>query len=58
MSKAIEKCEFRVYYQPEVEIETNKIVGAEALIRWEHPTWGLVSPDEFIPIPRRNRFYY
>ena len=56
MSKAIEKCEFRVYYQPEVEIETNKIVGAEALIRWEHPTWGLVSPGEFIPIAEETGF--
>ena len=48
--KSIEVNQIKVYYQPIVNLETNEIIAAEALIRWEHPTWGLVQPDEFIPI--------
>lgn len=47
---AIEKGQFRVYYQPIVNLKTNDLVAAEALIRWEHPDWGVVSPSEFIPL--------
>jgi len=46
---ALERGEFEVYYQPQVKVDTGEIVGAEALLRWNHPTRGLVSPDEFIP---------
>lgn len=42
--------QFIIEYQPKVEINTGKIVGVEALIRWEHPEWGKVSPLEFIPL--------
>ncbi|MBV5334791.1 MAG: diguanylate cyclase, partial [Sulfuricurvum sp.] len=42
--------EFEVYYQPQVHIQTGRIVGAEALIRWNDPIRGIVSPVEFIPI--------
>ncbi len=42
--------EFILYYQPKVSFESDKIVGAEALIRWQHPTMGLVSPMRFIPL--------
>ena len=42
--------QFEVYYQPKVNIKTSKVVGLEALIRWNHPTKGLVSPDQFIPL--------
>ncbi len=50
LKKALERNEFIVYYQPQVEVTTSTIVGVEALIRWEHPKMGLVSPTEFIPI--------
>ena len=50
LKKALEKNEFILYYQPQVEAATSKIVGVEALIRWEHPERGLVSPDEFVII--------
>lgn len=48
--KAIENNEFVVYYQPLINIESGKIIGAEALVRWMHPELGMVSPAEFIPI--------
>ncbi|CAN1211212.1 EAL domain-containing protein [Tumidithrix helvetica PCC 7403] len=47
---AIERQEFELHYQPFVALETNKLVGFEALIRWRHPERGLVSPAEFIPV--------
>ncbi len=46
---ALERNEFVLYYQPEVEIETLRIVGLEALIRWRHPERGLIPPMDFIP---------
>jgi diguanylate cyclase len=47
---ALERDEFRVYFQPEVSVETGAIVGLEALVRWEHPDDGLVGPDRFIAL--------
>lgn len=47
---AIENNEFEVYYQPQVHILSGRILGAEALVRWNHPLRGLVPPNEFIPI--------
>jgi len=48
--QAIQKQELTVHYQPQIEISTGKIVGAEALVRWEHPQDGIIFPDQFIPI--------
>ncbi len=48
--KALENKEFFVCYQPKVDMETGKTIGAEALVRWHHPERGLLSPAEFIPI--------
>ncbi len=50
LRRAIAHHEFEVYYQPQVHIATGRIVGAEALIRWNDPLRGLVSPVEFIPL--------
>ncbi|WP_035408202.1 bifunctional diguanylate cyclase/phosphodiesterase [Bacillus sp. SJS] len=50
MRKALKQNEFRVVYQPQVEVATGKIIGVEALLRWHHPEWGVISPAEFIPI--------
>jgi diguanylate cyclase (GGDEF)-like protein/PAS domain S-box-containing protein len=47
---ALKREEFILYYQPQVNIKTKKICGVEALIRWQHPELGLVSPAKFIPL--------
>src|SRR5690625_2414461 len=54
LRQAIINEEFEVYYQPQVNAKTNTIVGAEALIRWNHKDWGIVSPGEFIPIAEKK----
>lgn len=51
---ALDRSEFQVYYQPQVDLKTGQIVGAEALIRWLHPERGLISPGEFIPLAEEN----
>jgi diguanylate cyclase (GGDEF)-like protein/PAS domain S-box-containing protein len=50
LHRANEKNEFLVYYQPEIDLRTGRIVGAEALVRWQTPDRGLVSPMTFIPL--------
>lgn len=50
LRKALEEEEFEIYYQPRVNARTGQIIGAEALIRWNHPELGLVSPADFIPL--------
>lgn len=47
---ALDKNEFRIYYQPHIDLQTGQVVGAEALLRWHHPEWGVLSPNVFIPI--------
>jgi PAS domain S-box-containing protein len=50
LKKALERKEFRVYFQPKLDLFSGKIIGSEALIRWEYPKKGLVPPVEFISI--------
>lgn len=47
---ALEQGEFQVYYQPQVNIATGQVIGAEALVRWQNPDRGIISPCEFIPL--------
>jgi diguanylate cyclase (GGDEF)-like protein len=54
LRRAIANGELRVYYQPEVEIETGQLAGMEALVRWEHPERGFISPSEFIPVAEES----
>lgn len=49
LGEALARQEFILYYQPKIELNTGKIIGAEALIRWQHPERGLLSPAEFLP---------
>jgi EAL domain-containing protein (putative c-di-GMP-specific phosphodiesterase class I) len=51
---ALDEHEFVLYYQPEIELATRKIVGLEALIRWAHPERGLVPPMDFIPLAEES----
>jgi diguanylate cyclase (GGDEF)-like protein/PAS domain S-box-containing protein len=50
LRKAIDGDQFRVYYQPEVSLATGRVVGYEALVRWDHPQRGIVMPGEFLPV--------
>lgn len=54
LRRAIDEQQFKLVYQPLVELESGVVVGAEALIRWEHPQRGLINPAEFIPITEEN----
>jgi diguanylate cyclase (GGDEF)-like protein/PAS domain S-box-containing protein len=50
LRRALEKQEFELHYQPKLDLSTGRITGAEALIRWTHPTRGMIPPVEFIPV--------
>lgn len=54
LGHALERNEFIVHYQPQINLTTNKIIGVEALLRWMHPTRGMISPGIFIPIAEKN----
>jgi EAL domain-containing protein (putative c-di-GMP-specific phosphodiesterase class I) len=48
LQRAIKRVEFVLYYQPQIEIATGRVIGVEALVRWQHPERGLIFPDNFI----------
>jgi diguanylate cyclase (GGDEF)-like protein/PAS domain S-box-containing protein len=52
--QALEQEEFELYLQPQIELATQRIIGAEALLRWHHPELGMVGPDRFIPIAEES----
>lgn len=56
MERALEECQFQVFYQPKHETISGNIAGAEALVRWNHPEYGFMSPGQFIPLFERNGF--
>ena len=55
---ALANREFRLYLQPKVDIRSGDVIGAEALIRWQHPARGLVPPDQFIPLLEKEGSIY
>ena len=54
MRGALERGEFTLLYQPQVELATGRVRGLEALVRWEHPTLGLLMPDSFLPVAEES----
>lgn len=50
LRKGLAHGEFSIHYQPQISLKTDQIIGVEALLRWNHPEWGMISPAEFIPI--------
>jgi len=58
LRKAIDNDELFLVYQPKVNIITGKITSAEALLRWKHPVWGIIPPNEFIPLAEETGFIF
>ncbi|PTT77962.1 GGDEF domain-containing protein [Pelomonas sp. HMWF004] len=56
LRSAIEHDELRMYLQPKIDLQQGKVIGAEALVRWQHPTRGLVPPMQFIPFAEQTGF--
>ncbi|MHB8564800.1 MAG: putative bifunctional diguanylate cyclase/phosphodiesterase, partial [Acidiferrobacteraceae bacterium] len=56
LHQTIERNELFVVYQPKISLRTGAVVGVEALVRWKHPEFGLIAPDEFIPIAEQTGF--
>jgi diguanylate cyclase (GGDEF)-like protein len=54
MDEGLRKRQFTAAYQPKIDLATGRVLGAEALMRWNHPEWGPVSPAEFIPLAERS----
>ncbi|MDJ0716854.1 MAG: EAL domain-containing protein [Prochloraceae cyanobacterium] len=54
LREALEREEFILHYQPIIDLQTGRLKGVEALVRWEHPARGLISPGKFLPIAQRS----
>ena len=54
LRKAIDDDQLRLYYQPKIALDTGRIAGVEALVRWKHPEYGFMPPDQFIPIAEQT----
>ncbi|MEW5782982.1 MAG: EAL domain-containing protein [Pseudomonadota bacterium] len=55
LARALEDGEFRLYYQPKADLRAMRIIGVEALLRWQHPEHGLLGPSEFLPLAAEDR---
>jgi diguanylate cyclase (GGDEF)-like protein len=56
LRRAVEEDELRLYFQPKIELATTRVAGAEVLMRWQHPTRGLLSPAAFVPFAEQTGF--
>ena len=56
MESALKEGQFEIYLQPKYSVKQERLSGAESLIRWNHPEWGLQSPGQFIPLFEQNGF--
>jgi diguanylate cyclase (GGDEF)-like protein len=56
LRRAVEHDELRLFYQPKIELKTGRVIGAEVLLRWQHPTRGLLYPVDFIPFAEQTGF--
>lgn len=54
LRRALREGQFEVYYQPQITLNSDKVVGMEALIRWNHPEKGLLTPDQFMPVAEES----
>ena len=57
LSSALQQQQFKLFFQPQYNYSTGEIIGAEALVRWNHPTRGLLLPDKFIPLFEKKRLH-
>ena len=55
LKRALQQNELRVFYQPQIDMRTGEMTGSEALVRWQHPTKGLLAPGSFIPVAEETR---
>jgi len=56
LRRAVEENELRLFFQPKIELATNRVAGAEVLMRWQHPTRGLLGPADFVPFAEQTGF--